>query len=154
MKLRIALAAGLLAMGAMMVSGGKIRSIEDDFASHDSAAKVFALAEANSAEYQINLLQTGNIVSKLKPNIDLFEFYFPQLDIDEQFRLTLLILVTYDFDGEYGERFEMMTARIKDSFGKKVQELDRKRLQEFAERYHCSWKAFVDKCYAHFGVRL
>jgi hypothetical protein len=93
-------------------------------------------------------------VSRLKPNLDIFEEYFPSLQKEEQLKLALLILVNYDFDGEYGERFDLMTRSIRGDFATWIQKLNRQRLREFVKRHRRNWEPFVDKCYAHFGIRL
>ena len=144
----------LLALSIATVSGGQPHNVRDSFGLYDPAVQVFALSEANSAAYQLNLLQTGQVSSRLKPNLDLFEKYFPSLQKEEQLKLALLIVVNYEFDGEYGERFDLMTQGIRGEFAAWIQTLDHQRLREFVRRQHGEWKSFVDKCYAHFGVRL
>jgi hypothetical protein len=142
-----------LAMSAF-ASDGESLNLKESFESYDPAVKVFALSEANSAAYQLRLLQTGNIGSPFRPNLDIFERYFPALHEQEQLKLALLILIKYDLDGEYGEQFDLMTNGIRPSFSMWIQKLDRKRLREFVTRYHGDWKSFVNRCFAHFRVRL
>ena len=135
-------------------SSGESHNINASFANYSLAAKVFALSEANSAAYQLRLLTTGQVASQLKPNLDIFEMYFTSLPKEERLKLALLILVNYNFDGEYAERFDLMTNSIRRDFASWIQKLDRQRLRDFVTGYHREWKPFVEKCLVHFDVRL
>lgn len=115
------------------------------------AAEAFALGAGLRYQYALDLLDGLAIEST--GNNDPITLSYPHLSDDDKFRVTILVLVTNDLDGEHSFNFRQMIATDKEMLSRRIRSLKRKNVDAFLGVFDIPFESFADRCKRYLGVR-